>query len=272
MVKKIKSKKKVKQSVKNAEVSKVKKVEKVEPVKESRGVKKGTKRGKYKNKYNEFKNSVQETVTENNESINIDTKEVVQETEQKVNTDNSGNDKYSRFLKEYGSTENTNEIIEEPPITEIKTETVENKSYDFNNTQNSEPNVNQGSQNSKPNESLSGIRANNAQLVNGYMLLALCDFVVPNGILWLYGKVDERAKKVNSSNTKLDKDQKESLKESAHLAAQYIFEKVNPLLIFFIGMGAMYATNIQHEISKIPKEVKVRKPKQEIKKPVKKKK
>ena len=75
--------------------------------------------------------------------------------------------------------------------------------------------------------------------------------------------VDERASEIKSSDCKLDSDQKESLRESANAAAQYIFQHVNPLVIFFLGMGVMYGTNIQNQLKNIPKIKKVIKRKKE---------
>jgi hypothetical protein len=223
-----------------------------------RGVKVGTKRGSYKkknlnaleqfevktdikNKENEFNNSVineveTETQTETQPEI---------KTETEVN--NRGEDNYNKFFSEYGQPlENEDDLID----TEVKTENKEheNKTFDFtnSNTANSQTNF-------------SETKKSSAMLVNGYMLLALCDIIVPNAILWLYGKVDERAKRVKASDTKLTEEQREALLASAHEVAQYIFQHVNPAVIFFVGMGVMYGGNIQTEISKYPK----------IKKPIK---
>lgn len=218
---------------------------------ESRGVKKGVKRGSYK-KHKEFKDSL---IIEQPTETETKTETVETETETKTELiDNTGDEKYNKFLTEYGTPNETTETLETTPDNKtIEAEKTKNPSYDFTNN------------NQNQSNDLNKLKQNNAHLVNGYMLLALCDFVVPNVILKIYSFIDVRASKIKVSNTKLDKDQKEALMESANICAQYIFQKVNPLIIFFVGMGVMYTTNIQSELEKIPqpkKKLKI-KPKKE---------
>lgn len=258
MAKKNKIETELKQAETNQNGEKINVVES-EIKKESRGVKKGIKRGAYK-KHKNFRDSLiveqpNETITETiTETTPTETETIPETTPETIN--NIGDEKYNKFLAEYGTPNETTETITETPK-DTKTEEAEktqNPSYDFTNN-----NINNGS------NDLGKLRQNNAMLVNGYMLLALCDFVIPNVILKIYSFIDVRASKIKVSNTKLDKDQKEALMESANICAQYIFQKVNPLVIFFVGMSVMYTTNIQSELEKIPnvkKKIKV-KPKKE---------
>lgn len=222
---------------------------------EKRGVKKGIKRGSYK-KHKEFRDNLIVEKPAETETITETITETTPETKTEL-IDNSGDDKYNKFLNEYGTPNETSETITEttPDNKTAEAEKTQNPSYDFTN--NNGP---------TQNNELNKLKQNNAHLVNGYMLLALCDFVVPNVILKIYSFIDVRASKIKVSNTKLDKDQKEALMESANICAQYIFQKVNPLVIFFVGMGVMYTTNIQSELEKIqqPKKKLKIKPKKEI--------
>jgi hypothetical protein len=257
MAKKIK-KELVKKSIQLAETKNGKKINKpiIEKIKK-RGVIKGTKRGSYK-KHSEFKESLKPQkveITNNNlidinELNNNDNIEIQTEENQIVKNEieNLGDDNYSKFLNEYGN----------PDLIEEKT-FEENKTFDFTNNSNN-TNTNSGNNINNNNPQLNTIKQNNSVLVNGYMLLALCDFIIPNVIIWIYGKIDERASQVKIANVKLDKDQKESLKESANACASYIFEQVNPMVIFFVGMFVMFATNIQSELSNIPKIKRIKKP------------
>ena len=222
-----------------------------------RGVKKGTKRNPYKPRKNKTNAIISNNITTDSNNVNTDLHKTegkinesidntIQNTETEVKTEtkliDKSEDKYKKFLSDYSENDNS----ETKTDSEVKTD---NKSYDFTQTNNSSQQV---------NPQLTGIQKNNSVLVNGYMLLALCDFVIPNGLIWIYKMIDERANEINASEVKLDSEQKESLKESANLAAQYIFQTVNPLVIFFVGMGVMYATNIQTKISVIPKKIKVK--------------
>lgn len=91
-------------------------------------------------------------------------------------------------------------------------------------------------------------------VINGFMLLAMCDFIFPLGFKFLYGFFDARAKQVQINDIKLSPEQKEALTESADQVAQYIFQKANPLVIFGVCMALFYGTNFMTALNNIPKQ------------------
>lgn len=244
----------VKAVLKNAEVKNGKKVNKPEPeIIKRRGVQKGAKRGSYK-KHKDFLNANIETLnhehnnnTSNNtnDDTNINDPQILPD--QKIETNNKGDENYAKFLSEYGAPTELIESIEtDVQKNEVQTE---NKEFDFTGA-NNVPNNNQPN---TQNNNLNDVKKPFAALVNGYMLLALCDFIFPGIILWAYKKYDKRAEKIKISNCKLDKDQKESLMEAANQVAQVIFQQMNPIIVLVVGMGVMYWTNISGELDRIPK-------------------
>lgn len=96
-------------------------------------------------------------------------------------------------------------------------------------------------------------------IINGYMLLAMCDFIFPLGLKFLYGFFDVRAKQVQLNDIKLSPEQKEALMSSADAVAQYIFQKANPLVVFGICMSLFYGTNFMTALNSIPKTEKIKK-------------
>lgn len=245
------------------------------------GVLKGTVRGRYKTKSltqeikddlktidkqdlkGEFKN-----VAINNSSnvrTNISKSEKVEEEVIKeikpIVTD--GEDKYAAFKVEYGSTpdekKEDTEIKTETKQEEKNTEDIKNPDVDFtkinsNNSGGAQPTTNIANKTASP------------ILVNGFMLLALCDIAIPSLIKWIYLKVDEDAKSVKIKDAKLDEDQREALKESADIAAKYIFEKLHPLAAFGVGLIIFYGQNFMMEVNEVKAKRKVRKMKLEAEK------
>lgn len=93
-------------------------------------------------------------------------------------------------------------------------------------------------------------------IINGYMLLAMSDFIFPLGLKFLYGFFDVRAKQIDINDVKLSPEQKEALMSSADAVAQYIFQKANPLVVFSICMALFYGTNFMTALNNIPKQQK----------------
>lgn len=246
-------------------------MKKSKPKTENRGVKKGTKRGKY----NKQKKQISETVKKKtNERISpidnnsIDTTNFNNEVEKEsvehnqtdiqitetknehINTDiqsdlqNNYESDYEEFLNSFKESETENKTESETTENENKTE---NKSFDFTNSNNFNTDLSN-------NKDINNLNKTNSQLINGFMLLALCDFVIPTGLLFIYKYIDSRSEKIKVKDIQLDSDQKEALMESANICAKYIFEKVNPFVAFFLCMGVCYGTNLQNVLSQIPKE------------------
>lgn len=86
-------------------------------------------------------------------------------------------------------------------------------------------------------------------LINGYMLLSLCDVVFPYGLVYLLGFFNPKYKKINPNKLKLEPEQKEALMASADEVAKYVFEKTNPLTVFVICLGLFYGTNLMNAIN-----------------------
>jgi len=142
----------------------------------------------------------------------------------------SGEEKLNSFFSEY----------EQTP------ENIDNNTLDNSTVVSSVPPENVGnnftsSQSNKPSLSV---------LVNGYMLLTIMDIVFPIGIKFIFGLFNKEAKNVSTSSLKLEPEQKESLRPMADQVAVYIFEKVNPMIMFVLMSSFFYATNLQTEINK----------------------
>jgi hypothetical protein len=88
-------------------------------------------------------------------------------------------------------------------------------------------------------------------IINGYMLLSICDIVFPYGIKFLFGLFNPKAKKVSASDLKLEPEQRAALLPAADQVAQYVFEKANPMTIFIICMGLFYGTNFSNALNEI---------------------
>ena len=253
-------------AAKKAPIKKQVKVEKIEP---KRGVKKGTKRGAYKknkiieNDNNNFIDTEIKTESQQNEAPQTSQIDNVPEQlgtnliNEAPQTDISET-RLNQFINDY-ATFNPDEYQEAEAKTETTTETTtEAKEFDFTNSAGQSNGLNDFKQSSK-------------MMVNGALLLAICDFIFPSLIKFIYKRIDSDAVNIDTSKTKLDAGQKESLMEAANFAAAYVFEKVNPMLVFFIGMGAMYSSNFTEELSKV-KTTKKAKQAAQMKKPFVKKK
>lgn len=85
-----------------------------------------------------------------------------------------------------------------------------------------------------------------ANVVTGYMLLIICDAVIPSFICLLAN--NQRKKKgkkpLEASNLKLDKREREDLEPIADEVAKTILKGVDPVILFFGMMGATYFSKI----------------------------
>jgi len=88
-------------------------------------------------------------------------------------------------------------------------------------------------------------------IINGYMLLSICDVVFPYGIKFLFGLFNPKAKKVKAKDIQLEPEQRQALLGAADQVAQYVFEKANPMTIFIICMGLFYGTNFSNALNEI---------------------
>ena len=88
-------------------------------------------------------------------------------------------------------------------------------------------------------------------IINGYMLLSICDVVFPYGIKFLFGLFNPKAKKVKVKDIQLEPEQRQALLSAADQVAQYVFEKANPMTIFIICMGLFYGTNFSNALNEV---------------------
>lgn len=225
-----------------------------------KGVKKGTKRGRYKprNKNNNEtiidKPIIEEiAVNERNDTTVIEERKI-----DNVDTLQDYNNTESEILKPHISNDNTIKQAEptkqpepEPTKVNFTHTTGEEKLNSFFNEY-------QQTAEDKPNENTPQPTNNGLQtdpkmkmLINGYMLLSLCDVVFPYGIKFIFGLFDPRAKKVNASDMKLEPEQRQALMNSADAVAQYVFEKANPMTVFIICLGLFYGSNFNDAMQRI---------------------
>ena len=215
-----------------------------------KGVKKGTKRGPYKQRIKKDEtiinkiNSEETTVNERNDN------EIVEQ--RKINDVDT--------LQDYNNTEPETPSVNTSDENTTKPQP-ETNNVNFTHTTGEEKlnsffNEYQQVKEDKPNETPAPTN-NNFQndpkmkmLINGYMLLSLCDVVFPYGIKFLFGMFDPMAKKVNASDMKLEPEQRQALMNSADAVAQYVFEKTNPMTVFIICLGLFYGGNFNDALQR----------------------
>lgn len=93
----------------------------------------------------------------------------------------------------------------------------------------------------------------NAALVNGTMLIAMCDFFFPGAFKLIYKYIfkNQHASKVKHADVKLTEDQVNSISDVSDEAAKVIFEKVNPIVLFALSMSIMYGLNFKMAVDNI---------------------
>jgi hypothetical protein len=216
-----------------------------------KGVKKGTKRGPYKRKNNE-------------ETINkVDNVETTNEKPQPTNEPIIEPIQNEPIVKNEVSTDNLSDGIKQPisePInanheikqpgqrTEFQPTSAEEKLNSFFNEYQQ---VNENNEEIKQNEQQQQHDPKLKMIINGYMLLSICDVVFPYGIKFLFGLFNPKAKKVKASDLKLEPEQRQALLPAADQVAQYVFEKANPMTIFIICMGLFYGTNFSNALNEV---------------------
>lgn len=216
-----------------------------------KGVKKGTKRGTYKKRTNEtIINKVDnvETTNEKPHSTNEPVIEPIQN-EPVIEAQISTND-LSDSIKQPVSQSNNfdNENKQPSERAEFQQTTAEEKLNSFFNEYqqvNDDPNDNKN----EPEQRQQDPKLK--MIINGYMLLSICDVVFPYGIKFLFGLFNPKAKKVKAKDIQLEPEQRQALLGAADQVAQYVFEKANPMTIFIICMGLFYGTNFSNALNEI---------------------
>lgn len=82
------------------------------------------------------------------------------------------------------------------------------------------------------------------KLINGRMLLNMCNVVFPTLIKKIGGMFNDAIKAVDKQKLKLDKPQMDDMRECADEVAGYIFSQVNPITAFFIMLSMSYYGNL----------------------------
>jgi len=217
-----------------------------------KGVKKGTKRGSYKKRTNETiinKMDNVETTNEKSHSTNEPVVEPIQNEpviEAKISTDN-----LSDSIKQPISVSNNiNDEIKQPSErTEFQQTTAEEKLNSFFNEYQQINDDTNDNKNEQPEQRQQDPKLK--MIINGYMLLSICDVVFPYGIKFLFGLFNPKAKKVKAKDIQLEPEQRQALLGAADQVAQYVFEKANPMTIFIICMGLFYGTNFSNALNEI---------------------
>lgn len=89
--------------------------------------------------------------------------------------------------------------------------------------------------------------------LSGEMLLTGINFAMPVLIKVVYGLIDERAKRIETANLRLNKEEKAELKDSADDVAKQLFGNANPVYVFLAGLLFIFGDKVSEEVSKIPK-------------------
>jgi hypothetical protein len=99
------------------------------------------------------------------------------------------------------------------------------------------------------NTSNTGTGTNTGGLVNGYMLLSICDFVFPVVLKKVVSIIDRNNKdlieSIKISELQLTNDQKDALKASADMVANYLFAQMSPITVFTLSLGVFYYSNLK---------------------------
>lgn len=219
-------------------------------------VKLGTKRGSYKKKIKTDENNINKL-----DNLEIANEQPIQSANDKIiesvpnetivqnEIDSTNIEKTIQSNVSNGNTTN-DEIKQQPERNEFQTTSGEDKLNSFFNEYqqtDNEPN----NEKFVPNESNPVRDEKLKMIINGYMLLSICDIVFPYGIKFLFGFFNPKAKKVNAADLKLEPEQRAALLPAADQVAQYVFEKANPMTIFIICMGLFYGTNFSNALNEI---------------------
>ena len=77
-------------------------------------------------------------------------------------------------------------------------------------------------------------------LISGYMLVMVCDALIPSFVTFIHSKVKKGRKRIDSNKLRLTSQEREEMKELSGEAAKFLLLTMNPLSQFVIVMGAMY--------------------------------
>jgi hypothetical protein len=217
-----------------------------------KGVKKGTKRGTYKKRTNETIINKVDNVEITNVQTLQPTNDTIVEPIQNETIDKNDVNTIDKQINDEPNVSQSNNVNfgneQQNQRTEFQQTTAEEKLNSFFNEYqqiNDEPSDNKN----EPEQRQQDPKLK--MIINGYMLLSICDVVFPYGIKFLFGLFNPKAKKVKAKDIQLEPEQRQALLGAADQVAQYVFEKANPMTIFIICMGLFYGTNFSNALNEI---------------------
>lgn len=83
------------------------------------------------------------------------------------------------------------------------------------------------------------------KFISGALFLLVLDAAFPPIVKYGFGMVEPKYRRIKNSSLdklKLDKTERELLEPSANELVKYLFADANPILIFFMGAGALYSS------------------------------
>jgi hypothetical protein len=90
------------------------------------------------------------------------------------------------------------------------------------------------------------IRQAARNIIDGYMLMTICDVFFP----WILKMFFKKSKGIPDKEIRLTKDQKEHMQPIADEIAQGLLSFLDPVTLFFILQGAMYKQNLDDAIQR----------------------
>jgi len=217
-----------------------------------KGVKKGSKRGPYKKKQNEEIINKVDNVEITNVQTLQPTNETIVEPVQNETIDKNDVNTIDKQVNDEPNVSQSNTVNfgneQQNQRAEFQQTTAEEKLNSFFNEYqqiNDEPSDNKNEPEQRQQD------PKWKMIINGYMLLSICDVVFPYGIKFLFGLFNPNAKKVKAKDIQLEPEQRQALLGAADQVAQYVFEKANPMTIFIICMGLFYGTNFSNALNEI---------------------
>lgn len=83
--------------------------------------------------------------------------------------------------------------------------------------------------------------------ISGMMLLTVIDLAAPVIMIKIFSMFDAKYKNVDANDIRLDKSEKEDLREMADLIAKE-YVNMNPLTLFAVSIGATYSLKIKSSV------------------------
>jgi hypothetical protein len=89
--------------------------------------------------------------------------------------------------------------------------------------------------------------ADTQTLITGYLFLLAVNSVYPDILLWMLSRASKKYRGLDADNISLDETELQMIEPIADEVVRIYLPKLNPLLLLFIAMNAMYFGNIKKE-------------------------